>query len=88
MWQGPLKLPLELRMELQNSIAAFAILSDRDKDGLLTVDEFIEYVAAIIKVSKREHGVLHQEVLGSFMQDLPGVIGYAVAHPPNCRHWW
>ena len=50
-------------MELQNNIAAFIIQSDCDKDGMLSVDEFIEFAATLIKVSKQDLQVPRVEAL-------------------------
>ena len=68
LWEGPLKLPSHLQMELRNDLAAFLIWSDRDRDGMVSADEFIEYVATAIKVSKQDLRVLRLE---AFSDSIP-----------------
>ena len=67
LWEGPLKLPSQTQMELHNNLAAFVILSDRDRDGMLSVNEFIEYAATVISVSKRDVHAWHVEVPGCLL---------------------
>eukprot|EP00435_Cladocopium_sp_Y103_P072474 s188_g40.t1 len=51
LWKGSLQLPRDLGFDLMNLGAALIISLDGDQDGVLSLDEFIEYAAVMVQLS-------------------------------------
>eukprot|EP00438_Fugacium_kawagutii_P001134 Skav218125 [mRNA] locus=scaffold759:286187:292201:- [translate_table: standard] len=51
LWRGNLRLPREVELDLTNLGAALIISLDDDQDGVLSLDEFIEYAAVMVQLS-------------------------------------
>ncbi|CAJ1401993.1 unnamed protein product [Effrenium voratum] len=52
LWQGVLPLLSERNADLLNDAAALLIVLDSDKDGRITLDEFIEYAATLVQLKE------------------------------------
>lgn len=63
LWKGNLRLPREVELDLTNLGAALVTNLDDDQDGVLSLDEFIEYAAVMVQLSdSQEHRMRIQGV--------------------------